>query len=59
MDIDPSIVTIATDWFGFKEDDSLRCHVADGLEFIQKEVEKGKKFIKKINIFNYVSFCVI
>lgn len=42
MDIDPEIVTIATEWFGFVPDDKLKAHVADGLEFIQAERTKGE-----------------
>ena len=41
VDIDPSMVTIATEWFGFAPDDRMRAHVADGLEFLKSEAEKG------------------
>lgn len=43
VDIDPEIVTIATEWFGFQQDNNLQAHVADGLTFIQTEKDQGKK----------------
>ena len=36
------MVTIATDWFGFVKDDLMTVHVCDGLELVQKEVDKGQ-----------------
>ena len=41
VDIDEAMVTIATDWFGFVKDDHMTVHVCDGLELVQKEVDKG------------------
>jgi spermidine synthase len=35
VDIDPAVVEVAKDYFGFKEDDRLRAHVADGRAFIE------------------------
>lgn len=43
VDIDPTMVSIATNWFEFKEDERLKTHVADGLDFIKKESESDKK----------------
>lgn len=43
VDIDDAMVTIATDWFGFVKDDLMTVHVCDGLELVQKEVDKGVK----------------
>ena len=35
MDIDPEVVSVARQWFGFTEDGRLTAHVADGLQFIR------------------------
>jgi spermidine synthase len=35
VDIDPDVVDVARKFFGFKEDDRLRAHVADGRKFIE------------------------
>ncbi|XP_052790204.1 eEF1A lysine and N-terminal methyltransferase-like [Mya arenaria] len=43
VDIDPEMVTVATEWFGFRPDDQLKVHVDDGLKFIQQEAKKGPK----------------
>ncbi|XP_060602078.1 eEF1A lysine and N-terminal methyltransferase-like [Ruditapes philippinarum] len=43
VDIDPEIVTLATEWFGFVPDDKLKAHVDDGLVYIQTEKEKGRR----------------
>ncbi|KAF0290517.1 Methyltransferase-like protein 13 [Amphibalanus amphitrite] len=43
VDIDPEVVTVAKDWFGFTEDDRLRAHVADGLQFIRDCKAKGER----------------
>lgn len=43
VDIDPEVVTIATEWFGFSPDDKMMAHVADGLQFVKEEKEKGTK----------------
>ena len=45
VDIDPSMVTIAIEWFGFSPDDRMRAHVADGIEFLKSEAEKGWSFV--------------
>ena len=44
VDIDPTMVSIATDWFGFSPDDRMRVHVADGIDMIKSESEKGLQF---------------
>ncbi|XP_076093580.1 eEF1A lysine and N-terminal methyltransferase-like [Mytilus galloprovincialis] len=43
VDIDEAIVKIATDWFGFVQDELLTVHVSDGIELVKKEVENGLK----------------
>ncbi|MFP2930539.1 spermidine synthase [Pyxidicoccus sp. 3LG] len=35
VDIDPDVVKAAKDWFGFREDERLRAHVADGRGFVE------------------------
>lgn len=37
-EIDPQIPPIATQFFGFREDDRLRVHIADGRMFIKKQL---------------------
>ena len=44
VDIDPTMVSIATDWFGFSPDDRMRVHVADGIDMIKSESKKGLQF---------------
>lgn len=34
VDIDPAVVFVAREYFGFREDDRMRAHVADGRAFI-------------------------
>ena len=41
MDIDPEVVTIATEWFGFCPDDQLKVHVDDGLKYVDHQIDKG------------------
>jgi spermidine synthase len=36
VDIDPDVVEVAKDYFGFREDERLRAHVRDGREFIEQ-----------------------
>jgi spermidine synthase len=35
VDIDPDVVRVAREYFGFREDDRMRAHVADGRKFIE------------------------
>ena len=35
VDIDPGVVEVAKEYFGFREDDTLHAHVADGRKFIE------------------------
>lgn len=37
VDIDPDVVTVAKDYFGFREDERLRAHVADGRGFVEAQ----------------------
>jgi spermidine synthase len=36
VDIDPEVVRLAKQYFGFREDDKLKAHVADGRRFIEE-----------------------
>jgi spermidine synthase len=36
VDIDPLVVKVAKEYLGFREDKTLRVHVADGRAFIEK-----------------------
>jgi spermidine synthase len=36
VDIDPDVVDVAKKFFGFREDDRMRAHVADGRQFIEQ-----------------------
>ncbi len=36
VEIDPEVVRVAKEYFGFKEDELLRAHVGDGREFVEK-----------------------
>ncbi|MBI4189196.1 MAG: fused MFS/spermidine synthase [Betaproteobacteria bacterium] len=36
VDIDPDVVHVAKQFFGFREDDRMRAHVDDGRQFIEK-----------------------
>ena len=35
VDIDPDVVSVAKEYFGFREDERMRAHVADGRKFIE------------------------
>jgi spermidine synthase len=39
VDIDPEVVRVARDYFGFREDERLRAHVGDGRKFIESARE--------------------
>ena len=36
VDIDPEVVHVAREYFGFKEDERLRAHVGDGRQFVER-----------------------
>ncbi|XP_062437732.1 eEF1A lysine and N-terminal methyltransferase isoform X2 [Rhea pennata] len=36
VEIDPSMLEVATRWFGFSQDDRMQVHVSDGLDYIAK-----------------------
>ncbi|MGZ8230890.1 MAG: spermidine synthase [Burkholderiales bacterium] len=39
VDIDPDVVYVAREYFGFKEDERLRAHVGDGRQFVERTRE--------------------
>ncbi|XP_019875061.2 eEF1A lysine and N-terminal methyltransferase homolog isoform X2 [Aethina tumida] len=43
VDIDKDMLKIATDWFGFQQNDKLSVVIEDGLEFIRNAVRSEKK----------------
>ncbi|XP_068808040.1 eEF1A lysine and N-terminal methyltransferase isoform X2 [Struthio camelus] len=36
VEIDPSVVEVATRWFGFSQSDRMQVHVSDGLDYVAK-----------------------
>jgi spermidine synthase len=47
-EIDPQILQVAKEYFGFSEDDKLRVHIDDGRVFIKQQLRKG--VVKKYDI---------
>ena len=39
VDIDPEVVSVAKEYFGFREDNRMRAHVADGRRFVENARE--------------------
>jgi spermidine synthase len=39
VDIDPEVVHVAREYFGFKEDERMKAHVADGRQFVERTRE--------------------
>lgn len=44
VDLDPVVVSIATEWFGFTPDSKMQSHIADGIKFIQEEQQKDHQY---------------
>lgn len=42
VELDPVVVGLAKEYFGFCEDESLKVHVADGIEFLQNLLNPSK-----------------
>lgn len=55
VEIDPDVVKIAADWFGVVEDDQMKVHVADGIDFVKRLNTAGWLWIK-IYICNILFF---
>lgn len=41
VEIDPSMLEVATHWFGFSQDDRMQVHIADGLDHVAKLAAEG------------------
>lgn len=41
VDIDPSMLTVATDYFGLVQDNRLKVVIDDGIKFLKKAVKNG------------------
>ncbi|GFO39899.1 methyltransferase-like protein 13 [Plakobranchus ocellatus] len=41
VELDPSVVDVATHWFDLQPNDQLKIHVADGLDFVRNLVASG------------------
>lgn len=44
VDIDPSMLTVATDYFGLVQDNRLKVVIDDGIKFLRKAVKNGQSF---------------
>jgi len=44
VDIDPKVVDVARRFFWFRENQQVHVHVADGRDFIQKQIARGKRY---------------
>ncbi|XP_073449331.1 eEF1A lysine and N-terminal methyltransferase [Aquarana catesbeiana] len=42
VEIDPSVLDVATSWFGFTQDERMKVHLADGLVHINNLADKDK-----------------
>ncbi|KAF1434150.1 Methyltransferase-like protein 13, partial [Spheniscus magellanicus] len=41
VEIDPSMLEVATRWFGFSQGDRMRVHISDGLDYVAKLAAEG------------------
>lgn len=41
VDIDPSMLTVASDYFGLVQDSRLKVVIDDGINFLKKAVKNG------------------
>ncbi|XP_011073798.1 methyltransferase-like protein 13 isoform X2 [Sesamum indicum] len=41
VELDPVVRDVARDYFGFREDERLKVHVADGIEFVREKADSG------------------
>ncbi|XP_063483414.1 eEF1A lysine and N-terminal methyltransferase isoform X4 [Symphalangus syndactylus] len=42
VEIDPSMLEVATQWFGFSQSDRMKVHIADGLDYITSRAGEGE-----------------
>ena len=43
LEVDPHMLEMAEMWFWFRQDERMRVHIADGVEFMKQSVGEGKK----------------
>lgn len=41
VEIDPSMLEVATHWFGFSQGDRMQVHISDGLDYVAKLAAEG------------------
>lgn len=41
VEIDPSMLEVATRWFGFSQGERMQVHVSDGLDYVAKLAAEG------------------
>ncbi|KAM7488923.1 hypothetical protein LguiB_026407 [Lonicera macranthoides] len=41
VELDPVVLDLAKDYFGFKEDEHLKVHITDGIEFVKEAANNG------------------
>ena len=51
VEIDPEMIELAKRYFGFRPNDKLKAHVADGLEFVKSLSSSGTIFFSNIFIY--------
>nr|CAD7207496.1 unnamed protein product [Timema douglasi] len=44
VDIDPTVLEVATEYFNLVQDERLEVYIRDGLHFIKQAAEKGSTF---------------
>lgn len=44
VDIDPAMLSVATDYFGLTQDNRLKVVIDDGIEFLKKAVKMGQTY---------------
>lgn len=44
VDIDPAMLSVATDYFGLTQDNRLKVVIDDGVEFLKKAVKMGQSY---------------
>ena len=42
VEIDPAVASLATEWFGFVQDERMTLHVADGVDHVKTLAKEGE-----------------
>lgn len=50
VDIDSSMLTVATDYFGLVQDNRLKVVIDDGIKFLKKTVKNGNIYLTLIEV---------